>query len=225
MSRDASTEVPVTRSSPASRGRAGLFRRLFATTSPDVLGLLAAQGELSVRAATAFARWSAGDADAAAEVRRLEHEADDARRALLEALRRALATPIDREDLYILSERCDRVVNASKDVVQLAIAVGFVPDRHCAEMARHLEVAARQLVRGFGALRHAPDEAGAAADQAVRAAHAVTRCYRRALAELLHSPAGAPQLASRELYRSYARIADLAIAVADRLWYAVLAEL
>lgn len=224
MSDDAGAPAPGA-GDRAAPGRARLFRRLLAWSSPDVLGLLVAQGQVSLHAMEAFSRWSSGTDTAAEEVRRLEHEADDARRALLSALREALATPIDREDLYILSERCDRVVNASKDLVQLALAVGFVPDRHCAEMAGHLEEGTRQLLAGFSALGSAHDAAGQAADAAVAAAHAVTRCYRRALAELLQSPAGAPQLASRELYRSYARTADLLIAVADRLWYAVLAEL
>src|SRR5207245_8596953 len=97
------------------------WQRLILASAPDVLGLLVEQGRVSLEAVSAFERWSrGGDGELIQRIRDLEHEADEVRRALTGALREALATPIDQEDLYVLSERCDRVVNAVKHLVRQA---------------------------------------------------------------------------------------------------------
>ncbi len=208
----------------APRRRRILARVLF-SVAPDVLGLLVAQGAVSVEAMEAFARWSAGGgAPDAAEVDRLEHAADDARRALLAALRSALVTPIDQEDLYILSERCDRVVNQAKSITNTASALSWPPDSHARAMADHLRAAARHTLDGFTVLRTSPDSAGDAADGVVGEARAVEHAYRAAMVELLAGSDPVELVRARELYGAYARCGELAVAVADRLWYAVLAE-
>ncbi|MHB1554086.1 MAG: DUF47 domain-containing protein [Acidimicrobiales bacterium] len=199
------------------------LRRLFQHVAPDVVGLLVTQGEISAAATSEFLEWSRGSGDAAT-LTALEHEADAARRTLLAALRGALATPIDQEDLYILSERCDRVVNAVRDIALEAEALAWKPDQHAARMAEHLHAGMTALVGGFAKLRHDFDQAGMAADQVRAEARTVVRRYRDAIAELYRSNDLQAALVGRELYRPYARAADLLEAVADRLWYVVLAE-
>ncbi|MDA8039788.1 MAG: DUF47 family protein, partial [Actinomycetota bacterium] len=142
------------------------FRRFFQGVAPDVIGLLVAQGQVSVAATAAFLSWSEGGSADVTTLETLEHDADEARRALLSALRGALATPIDQEDLYVLSERCDRVVNAVRDIAVEAEALTWKPDRHAALMAGHLHAGMTALVDGFTKLRHDFSLAGAAADQA-----------------------------------------------------------
>ena len=199
------------------------LRRLFQHVAPDVVGLLVTQGEISAAATSEFLEWSRGSGDAAT-LTALEHEADAARRTLLAALRGALATPIDQEDLYILSERCDRVVNAVRDIALEAEALAWKPDQHAARMAEPLHAGMTALVGGFAKLRHDFDQAGMAADQVRAEARTVVRRYRDAIAELYRSNDLQAALVGRELYRPYARAADLLEAVADRLWYVVLAE-
>lgn len=207
------------------RGRAQIFRRFFLSVAPDVIGLLVAQGEVSLEALDAFGQWSNGGGPPEAErIPGLEHAADDARHTLLGALRAALATPIDREDVYILSERCDRVVNAARDIAAEADALGWVPDQHAATMAHHLREGMARLVEGFAALRANPDRSGAAASGAVREVRAVENVYRSAMAELLGVDDLRVVFTAREIYRSYARTGGLVVAVADRLWYAVLSQ-
>jgi uncharacterized protein Yka (UPF0111/DUF47 family) len=203
----------------------GLFRRFFLSAAPDVVGLLLAQGKLSLLAMETFARWSTtGDHAEIESLRAIDERADDARRALLAALRSALSSPIDQEDLYILSERCDRVVNAAKNLSAEAEALAWNPDTHAAGMASHLCTAMSRLVDGFSNLTAKPDQAGESADEAIEETRAVVQGYRVALAEALGSADLQAVFTRRELYRSYARIADLTAAVADRLWYAVLAQ-
>jgi uncharacterized protein Yka (UPF0111/DUF47 family) len=91
----------------------GARRRWFLPEVPDVLGMLGHQAELTVAGVGALERWSSGDPAAADDVRRLEHEGDDAKRALRIALREAFTTPIDAEDLYALSERLDALLNGA----------------------------------------------------------------------------------------------------------------
>ena len=155
-------------------------------------------------------------------MRDLEHDADDARRVLAGALRTALATPIDQEDLYVLSERCDRIVNAVKNLVGEAEALAWSPDAPAAEMARALRAGMKALVDGFTELVNEPDRAGAAADLAIKHARAVEHTYRSAMAGLLSEADLRAVFTSRELYRSYGRCAAFIAGVADRLWYAVL---
>lgn len=206
------------------RGRPGLFRRLWFSLAPDVVGLLVSQGEVSVAALDAFARWSTSGAQAeAAEVHRLEHEADAARRQLLTVLRGSLATPISQEDVYVLSERCDRVVNDAKNITSEADVLAWAPDGHAAAMAGHLHAGVCRLVDGFRTLGSDPDRTGEAATAAVRQARAAERAYRRAMAELAGQQDVRTVFTGREFYRAYARCADHVVAVADRLWFAVLA--
>jgi hypothetical protein len=242
---------------------------------------------VSVRASAAFLAWSSSGGSEARvgsrpgapgpdELAALEREADGARRSLLEALRGTLATPTDQEDLYLLSERCDRIVNALRDVAAEADALGWRPDSFAEAMASHVHTGMGHLVEGFGALHKGHGEAGVAADRATAEGRAVAFVYRDALRALLGPPlrggtgspvggtgsssdetdlpsggtgspsdgTGSPSggagshsggplletatgrglLTSRELYRSYARLGELVVAVADRLWYAVLAE-
>ena len=137
------------------------------------------------------------------------------------------------------SERCDRVVNAVEDIAVEDIAVediavediaveaealAWKPDRHAALMARHLHDGMTALVDGFTKLRHDFDEAGVAADQARVQARTVVGRYRDAIAEIYRSDDLQPAVIARELYRPYARAADRLEAVADRLWYVVLAD-
>ena len=199
------------------------FRRFFGWVAPDVIGLLVAQGQVSLAATGAFVEWSQGRGSASALIS-IEQDADEARRALLAALRSALATRIDQEDLYILSERCDRVVNAVRDIASEAEALAWKPDHHAALMAGDLHAGMTALVEGFAQLRHDFGQAGAAADKARAQARAVVRQYRDAIADLYRADDLQAAVIGRELYRPYARAADLLEAVADRLWYVVLAD-
>lgn len=57
-------------------------------------------------------------AGARAEARRIEHVGDEARRELALALRRSLASHLDREDLYRLSRSIDDVLDNLRDFIR-----------------------------------------------------------------------------------------------------------
>ena len=69
--------------------------RWFLPHDPDILGVLTRQLAVITEGMEAFARWAAGDDDAALAVRDCEHRADVVRRELLAALREAFVTPVE----------------------------------------------------------------------------------------------------------------------------------
>jgi uncharacterized protein Yka (UPF0111/DUF47 family) len=206
---------------PAPAGRA--WWRVLMPAAPDVVGLLVAQGELTVAGMDAFSEWShSGAQDMAVAVRSAQHDAYHARRELLAALQAALSTPVDQEDLYALSERIDRILSEARDALREAEVLGCAPDAHTGKMAGRLAEGTRALVTGFALLRRDPEDAGRRADAASDAVHHLERDYREAMAELLHDDDLRAVLAGQVLYRHYLGVANAIVAVADRLWFVVL---
>jgi uncharacterized protein Yka (UPF0111/DUF47 family) len=199
------------------------WRRILLPQAPDVLGLLVAQGDVTVTGLAAFDAWShGGGQDAVVAVRDAQHEAYTARRELLGALRAALSTPVDQEDLYVLSERVDRILNVARNAVREAEVLGWVPDAHAARMGARVSDATRELVAGFALLKKDPDDAGRRADAASDAVRELERDYRDAMTGLLTVEDIRAVLTAQNVYRRYLRVGDAIVALADRLWYVVL---
>jgi uncharacterized protein Yka (UPF0111/DUF47 family) len=202
------------------------MKRWFLPYTPDLLALLIDQAEVTERGMEAFVRWSASGGDNAAgdEVRRLEHEADDARRRLLLELRRAFTTPLDPEDVYELSEWLDEVLNGAKNAVREAEIMNVTPDMPLAEMAAHLLDGVRHLSHAFVDLTSDRDRATEEADAAIKCERGLEHSYRSAMSELSESDDLKEVTGRRELYRRYARIGDSLVRVCHRVWYLVVKE-
>jgi uncharacterized protein len=191
---------------------------------PDVLGLLEHQGQVTIEGIEAFDRWANGDAQEADHVGRLEHDADDARRAVLSAVRQAFTTPIEPEDLFELSERLDSILNQAKDLVRESEVLGMPPDKPMAEMSHLVLAGVRELASAFPDLTRAPDSATAAADRAIHQDRGIERIYRQAMLRLMQTQQISEIAGRRELYRRYSRIGDAIEHVAHRIWYAVVKQ-
>jgi uncharacterized protein Yka (UPF0111/DUF47 family) len=190
---------------------------------PDVLALLVAQGELTVAGFDAFKAWSGGGgADAAAAVRAADHQAYHAHRELLAALQAALSTPLDQEDIYVLSERVHRTLTLARNTLRESDVLSWTPDAHAAQMGDRLADGARALVTGFGLLQKAPDQAGRQADLASDTVRRVEHDYRAAMAEVIELDDVRAAFVAHDIYRRYLAVAEAIIAVADRLWFVVL---
>ncbi len=199
------------------------WKHLFLPVVPDVIGLLGSQAELSAAGMVAFESWSKGAGSVAADaVRSAQHDAYDTRRELLAALQAALSTPIDQEDLFVISERIDRVVVQARNVVREGEVLGWEPDNHAATMSEHLSVGTRAVTSGVALLVKDPQEAGRQADLASDAAHEVERCYRVAMGNLIRCDDLREVLVGQDMYRRYIVVAEAVTAVTDRLWAAVL---
>ncbi len=199
--------------------------RWFLPETPDVVGMLEQQADITVRGMDAFAAWAQGDLARAEDVRDAEHACDEVRRALVDAVSEAFTTPLQPEDLFQLSRDLDKVINGAKNTVREAEAMEFPPDRATADMAVLLAEGVRHLRAAFGALgRKATSSATEAADAAVKSQRNLERTYRQAVGDLLSITDIAVVTARREFYRRISAISDDIVSVADRIWYSEVKE-
>lgn len=202
------------------RGKA----RWFLPDTADVLALLGAQIEVTVRGMDAFARWGGGNAADGDIVRAAEHEADKRKRELVAAVRESFTTPLEPEDLFELSSGLDDVINRAKNTVREADALSMTPNQPMAKMCLELAEGVQHLSRAFAALGHDAEAANAEAAAAIKVQRNLERTYRAAMAQLiekddLHEVAG-----RQELYRRLTHISDGIAAVADRVMYSTVKE-
>ena len=200
--------------------------RWFLPDTPDVIGMLCAQLETTHEGLVAFAAWTRGDAAQVDRVRELEHRADDEKRALWRALRTAFVTPLDAEDLFVLSAGLDELLNGVKDTTREAEVMSISSDDALAEMADLLIEGVEHLRDAFAALEESKrDEvATAAADRAVKCVRSIERVYRRAMPSLFQGADLKEALGRRELYWRLVAISEHMRAIAERVWYAVVKE-
>ena len=201
----------------------------FLPENPDVLDMLCRQATVTCEGMEALVGWANAEAGAADRVREFEHQADDTKRELRLALTNAFITPIDAEDLYVMSERLDAVLNGAKDIVRESEVMGIPPDEAVAAMAALLADGASHLATAFERLdpaRRSKGGAGAtdAADTAVKSQRRLERVYREAASALLAIDDLREVMGRQELYRRFSRISEILIEAADRVWYATVKE-
>ena len=196
-------------------------RRWFLPENVDLLTMLRAQAAITVEGMDALVAWTAGDHDAANEVRHCEHRADTAKRELWRALRDAFSPPMDAEDLFTLSADLDEVLNGAKDLVREIEVTDLTPDPTMRDMATALAESVRHLGDAFAGLGGSGDPT-TDADAAIRSQRHIERLYRAALADEL---AGATDVVERrDTYRAFLQLGDRLHRVADRVWYATVKE-
>jgi uncharacterized protein Yka (UPF0111/DUF47 family) len=200
----------------------------FLPDTPDVLGMLDAQAQVTIEGLDGLLSWAAGDQEAVRRIRDAEHRADDRKRELRLALTTAFITPIDPEDLYVMSSLLDEVLNSVKDAVRESEVMAVRPDEHVLAMAglladgvHHLADAFRRLKSGKDKSHEAPT---GAADAAVKTQRQLERVYRTAMSSLLTVDDLREVMAKRELYRRFSRISEVLVACAERVWYAHVKE-
>jgi uncharacterized protein len=200
------------------------IRRWFLPETPDVLGMLGRQMELTVEGIDALAEWAQGDLAKAEVVRACEHRADVSKRELQQALVVAFTTPLEPEDIFALSRGLDWILNHAKDAVRESEVMGLPPDTAIAEMTALLAASVRSLATAFDELGAGGEGAMAAADAAVKSERRLERVYRKAMASLLEDGDLRRVTGMRELYRRFSRLGDLVVDVAERVWYALVKE-
>ena len=206
----------------------GKGTRWFLPETPDVIGMLQSQAEITAKGMAAFAAWAGGDTARADAVRSAEHDCDEVRRKLVDAVSEAFTTPLEPEDLFQLSRDLDKVINGAKNTVREAEAMDFPPDPATAEMAVLLSDGVQHLCHAFSFLDGNGGKsilpATEAADAAVRVQRDLERVYRKAAGELLAISDLHVVTARREFYRRISAISEDIVAVADRIWYSRVKE-
>jgi uncharacterized protein Yka (UPF0111/DUF47 family) len=202
--------------------------RWFLPEASDVIGMLQKQAAITARGMDAFAAWAAGDTGRAEEVRAAEHECDEVRRHLVDAVSEAFTTPLEPEDIFQLSRDLDKVINGAKNAVRESEAMRVPPDQATAEMAVLLAAGVEHLRTAFDGLEdkrnNSTTSATASADAAVKSQRDLERVYRQAASDLLEITDIPVVVARREFYRRVSAISDDIVLVADRIWYSRVKE-
>jgi len=141
-------------------------------------------------------------------VLRIEEEADDFRKNLVESLNETFVTPIDREDIYALSRSVDDIIDYAKTTVEEMMSFEVKPNKHMLLMAQGLCEAATAITEAIALLPEDKEESMKLVVYAKKRENYVEHCYREALVELFKGKNVVTILKIREIYRHMSNAAD-----------------
>lgn len=175
--------------------------------------LLVRQAEFTVQGMEALKQYMKQPDNTLAErVTKIEEEADEVRRILIDELNRTFVTPFDREDIFALSLTIDDMLDYAESTVDEMVMLKVDPNSYLERMVSLLSDAAMEIYRGVMQLEDHPNVAN---DHAVRAKaleNRVENVYRQALVELFRDPENLDGvmeiLKLREIYRHLSNAAD-----------------
>ena len=191
----------------------GWLRRTFKRRPDRFIELLLQQAEYTVQGTEALSEYLEHPCEERAdEVTRIEREADEVRRILIDELNRTFVTPIDREDIHALSRAIDDMLDYAYTTVGEMTILEVEPNEYLRRIVSLLVEAAREI--HIGVLRLS-DHPGVAEDHAVRAKALENRVewvYREAVAALFNMPRDVDHVVEmlklREIYRHLSNAAD-----------------
>lgn len=146
------------------------------------------------------------------QMRAIEHLGDEERGRLVEELRNALVTPIDREDLFRLSRSIDDVLDSLRD---------FVRESHLYRVPDQIRFSPMldQVIVGIDALENAVRDLAARPKAVVRdaleakkAGGAIRRMYQYEISRIFSGELTADAMKERELVR---RLEIVGMAIGD----------
>ena len=191
----------------------GWIQRLFKKQPNRFVQLLIQQAEYTFKGMEALTAYMDDPSkERALVITRMEKEADEVRRILIDELNHTFVTPMDREDIHALSRAIDDIIDYGYTTVGEMDILEVAPNDYLRRMVSLLRDAAREI--HLSVLRLS-DHPGVAEDHAVRAKaleNRVETVYREALADLFHMPRDlehvVEMLKLREIYRHLSNAAD-----------------
>lgn len=177
------------------------------------LGLLSQQATYAVQATEILLKYMNKPGEKfAIKSRIVEKEADEVRRILMDELNRTFVTPIDREDINVLSRTLDDIVDYAYTTTQEMEILAISPNAFLIRMASLLRDAAMELNMAMMRLKDHPSVANDHAQRAKALENRVEGVYREAIADLFHQPEDIDDvmeiLKLREVYRHLSNAAD-----------------
>lgn len=173
----------------------------------DFYDLLLQQASKTLEGCEALLRYLQGEAGGE-DIRRLEQEADDIRRVLIDELNKTFITPIDREDIFALSGAIDDVIDHARNTVKEMEVFEIQSNPFLLEMAKLLQRGAEQLVAAIKHLKKNPNVAVEYAVRAKRVENKMNDLFLTALKELFGGNEIRLMFCYREIYRHFNRSAD-----------------
>ncbi len=137
-----------------------------------------------------------------------ETEADDIRLHLTHELYDSFITPIDREDIFKLSESIDNIVDYAKKTVREIQIYKIIPSDFMIKIGDELVRAAKELDLAINQLNKDLSVAREHARKAKKVENYVEILYHEALVKLFENPNIPEVFKKREVYRHLSNSAD-----------------
>jgi len=184
------------------------FWKLFgAKRDVDFFDVLLAQAEKTLSGCQALVKFLEEDGRPE-DVQRLEQEADDIRRILIDELNQTFITPIDREDIFALSRAIDDVIDHAQNTVKEMEVFEVESNEFLCRMAELLQKGAEHLVAAIRHLKKNPNVAVEHAVRAKRIENEMNDTFLAALKQLFSGGNFRLMFTLREIYRHFNRSAD-----------------
>jgi len=189
------------------------FRKRF-----DFFQLLLDQARMSEEGLRQLCRFMQNpNKESGEHVERIEKQADELRRILIDALNRTFVSPFDREDIFALSRAIDDMVDYANTTVEEMLLFQAETNHHFQKMATALYEAAGFITLAVEGLRHMPNGMQEHIIKAKKSENRMEHLYREALAELFKTSDVVTILKMREIYRHLSNAADRGDEAADIL--------
>jgi predicted phosphate transport protein (TIGR00153 family) len=189
------------------------IRDLFKPKEDKFLKLLIDQAAMTLKGMEALEQFVRHkDEETAGEITRLEKEADELRRILIDELNRSFVTPFDREDIFALSRVIDDIIDYGNTTVDEMVILEIEPTPYMGRIVSLLREAAYEIHLATLRLKDHPNVALDHATRAKALENRVESVYREALADLFHGPKDVEHIVEmlklRETYRHLSNAAD-----------------
>jgi uncharacterized protein Yka (UPF0111/DUF47 family) len=173
----------------------------------DFFELLREQAEATLKGCRELTVYLDGQEDPEV-INRIEQEADDIRRILIDELNQTFITPIDREDIFALSRAIDDVCDHARNTVKEMEAFDVESNEYLLRMAELLQKGAERLVSAMRHLKKNPNVAVEYAVRAKRIENEMNDIFIDALTQLFSAGDTRSMFKYREIYRHFNRSAD-----------------
>ena len=151
-----------------------------------------------------------GDPSLPDSIDALEHRGDEVAQRMTQALKDTFVTPLDRQDIYGLTEAIDDMIdyldNSAREIKLMRVR----PTQPMVEMTNILAQAARDVDDGVAALVQDPERASACGRAVSHAENLVEDLYREVIRTLFDGDDLREALKLREIYRHLSNCADRA---------------
>lgn len=155
------------------------------------------------------------------QMKEKEREADEIRRILVDELHNTFVTPLDREDIFMLSLHIDNIIDYAYTTIEEMHLLEIEPDDHLLNMTSMITLATEELLLAMQRLSANPRVTADHASKAKKIHNEVEHLYRTAIGDLFRKAKDFKQLMvmlrRREVYRHVANMADRADDAADVL--------
>lgn len=186
-----------------------LWQGFFSKRKRDFFGLLISQMKKTLEGVTVLEQYLLDGVKNTQDLMdKLEHEADEVRRCIIDDLNHTFITPIDRLDIYALSRAVDDIMDRAASTVAEMEVYELAADDYARMIGTNLKHAAKKL---YDSVRHLEERPNLATEAALRSKLLINNMehlYREAIKELAENGNITYMFKMREIYRRQFQTAE-----------------